>query len=413
VGPSGPLLRLPLLLLCCCQSGACSGCKKGSPRLDLAPGARAVEAGAPAEAAGRARWGWTLAREERFEGTDLGRPAWSPDPVPDDGPFADGGLYFRKRGISPPPAYRVTQSFGQSGWLTVEAYSRSSATPYASLVSVVADPDRPENRVLRLASPRNTDAVVVRSSLPLPESYRISLRVGHASFGDGKPGPNGYDGAELAEPWLEQPATTENGFYWLAILDALPRPHNNLWIHHHRKLAIDSDNHYPPWMEIWNGTSFIPSGERPVMLFAVDGRGKGSETAGKPFLSYSAGSWQPSGKIRALDRYRSATWYWLRLTRRGDRFSVELRGEFELGGHQTYGAEIDAAARCVFHYNRAPLPAGSPCVDLGHYPELDPTFPHWPPDQGWPDYFVFGDPHSNFYEGEVYYDDLRLELWQP
>lgn len=29
---------------------------------------------------------------------------------------------------------------------------------------------------------------------------------------------------------------------------------------------------------------------------------------------------------------------------------------------------------------------------------------------GWPEYFMFGDPHTNYYRGEVYYDDLRLEV---
>jgi len=26
---------------------------------------------------------------------------------------------------------------------------------------------------------------------------------------------------------------------------------------------------------------------------------------------------------------------------------------------------------------------------------------------------MFGDPHNNYYEGKVYYDDLRLERWEP
>jgi hypothetical protein len=30
----------------------------------------------------------------------------------------------------------------------------------------------------------------------------------------------------------------------------------------------------------------------------------------------------------------------------------------------------------------------------------------------WPDYFMFGDPHTNYYMGEVYYDDVHLEVWR-
>jgi hypothetical protein len=25
--------------------------------------------------------------------------------------------------------------------------------------------------------------------------------------------------------------------------------------------------------------------------------------------------------------------------------------------------------------------------------------------------FLFGDPHTNYYEGQVFYDDVRLEVW--
>ena len=353
---------LPLLALALCLCGGAVSCRRG----------------------GR----WVAAHEERFEGTDLGAPAWSVDPVPDDGPFSDGGAYFAQKGIRPPRAFRISQSFGQAGWLTVEAYSRSSATPYASLVSVVDDPAAPpaRNRVLRLRSPRHTDAVLIRCSRPLPERYRVSLRVGFASFGDGKPGRNGYAGPARAEPWLDEDATAENGFYWLAVLDALPRPHNNLWIHHHRKLVIDSDNNVPPWTEIWDGrsSSFVRSGERPVMLFALDGRARADDRTGPPFLAWAAGSWQPSGKIRAVDRYLSRTWYRVSLTREGDRFAVELEGDFELGGRRRYQASLDAAAAGVFRHERA-----------------------------WPDYFMLGDPHNNYYEGEVYFDDLRLEIWRP
>jgi hypothetical protein len=353
---------------------------------------------------------WTLAFEERFEGTTLGAPSWIEDPVPDDGPFADGGLYFTDRGVTPPTAFRITQSFGQAGWLTAEAYSRSSDTAWSSLLAVVDDPAGGGNKVLRLATPAHTDGVVIRSSQPLPERYRISLRVGYASYGDGKPGLNGYQGGETAEPWLDADATEENGFYWLAILDARPRPHNNVWIHHHRKLCIDSDNNYPPWMEIWTGQSFVQSGERPIMLLAVDGQGKGLEKSGKPFLSQAAGTWQPSGKIRALDRYKPKTWYQVSLARDGDRFTVAISGDFEFGGQRSHSAELDAASRCVLHYNRTPLPASSPCGDPGHYPSLPADQVIWDPSSSFPDYFMFGDPHNNYYTGEVYFDDVRLEV---
>jgi hypothetical protein len=269
--------------------------------------------------------------------------------------------------------------------------------------------------VLRLASPAHTDATVVRPTQALPDRYRVSLRVGYASFGDGlESGNNGYDGGESAGPWLSgEDATAENGFYWLTILDTVPRPHNNVYIHHHRKVVMDSDNNVPPWMEIWNGSRFIESGEMPLMMIGIDGGGDGSENNGKPFFSYANGAWQPSGEIRAVNSYRPMTWYRASIERTGDQFTLEVSGNFRYGGMQTYVATIDAAGRCIWHYNRAPLPAASPCIDTSRYPSLPGEPPLWPADVTWPDYFMFGDPHNNFYEGEVYYDDVRLEVWRP
>ncbi len=392
-----------------------AGCKNGSkPVVDALPD-RALPDRAGERPTPDAPTGWVTAYQEGFDAADLGKPSWSADPVPDDGPFADGGAYFKQKGVKPPAAFRLTQSFGKDGWLTVESYTRVGATAYSGLVSVVADPAQPGggNKVLRLASPEHTDATVIRSTQPLPERYRVSLRVGHASFGDGKSGLNGYTGGETAEPWSSASAVEENGFYWLAILDAVPRPHNNVWIHHHRKVVMDSDNHYPPWMEIWDGSSFLSSGEHPLMMFAVDGVGPGDEKTGEPFLSYSAGAWQPSGEIRAVDAYKDKTWYTVSVTREGDRFTLQVSGDFQHGGQKTYTAEIDAAARCVFHFNRKALEAGSPCVNSEHYtsPGADQD-PIWPAGVAYPDYFMLGDPHSNYYEGEVYYDDLKLEVWK-
>ena len=30
----------------------------------------------------------------------------------------------------------------------------------------------------------------------------------------------------------------------------------------------------------------------------------------------------------------------------------------------------------------------------------------------WPDWFMFGDPHTNYYRGQVLYDDVQLEVWR-
>jgi hypothetical protein len=389
---------------------ACGG-GGGSGPAGPAGGAPAPGGGGPAAPAGA--HGWVLVASEDFEGGALPAGAFAPDPVPDDGPFADAGVYFTRQGIRPPAAFRATQPFGAGGWLTLEAYTRRADRPTSDLASVVPDPAGGPNHVLRISPRDHTDAAVVRPTAPLPARYRVSLRVGFPSFGDGA-GLNGYSGGETPEPWESGDATRQNGFYWLAILDALPRPHNNVWIHHHRKVVVDTDNHYPAWMEVWDGSRFVWSGVHPIMMFALDGTSPGDEQTGNPFLSWAADAWQPAGKIRAVDRYLPGEWYRLVVERDGARYTIELSGRFAAGGERTYRATVDAEAACVWHWptDADEAARAARCVDEGAFATTSPADHRWPAGGAWPDWFMFGDPHENFYEGEVHFDDVRLEVWK-
>ena len=327
--------------------------------------------------------GWKLAYEENFERFAQPAPRWSLDTYPNDGIFADNGAFFMGLGVVPPVAFRARAAFGTAGWLTVESYSRSSATPFSSLFRVVADPDHPENKVLRVSSPQHTDATVIRPTVALPGRYRICLNVGYANFGSGVSSAtnlNGYLGGERSGPWTNNDATQENGFYWLSILDAEPKPHNNVWIHHHRKVVIDSDNNKLAWTQIWNGQNFIASGEHPVMMFGLDKNGIEDDYIGMPFISYSNGVLQPSGAVRAVDAYKDKTWYHACIERNETQFVLTVSGDFKFGRRKTYTAAINLDR-----------------VEKGLV---------------MPDYFMFGDPHNNYYRGEVYYDDVRLEVWR-
>jgi hypothetical protein len=395
-----------LLLVACSLALAC-GSRSGSSEGAGTPGS-------PSQPPGPSVEGWVVAAREDFEEGSSPAAAFSPDPVPDDGPYADAGPYWTGRGVTPPPAFRATAPLGAGGWLTLESYTRREGATLAEHADLVPDPAGGANRVLRIRSPEHTDATVVRPSAPLPARYRISLRVGFPSFGDGRDGPNGYDGGETAGPWWPVDATDQNGFYWLAVLDALPRPHNNTWIHHHRKIVVDTDNHYPPWMEIWDGTRFVRSGELPVMVIALDGSAPSDAKTGNPFLSWSNGRWQESGLIRAVDAYVPGTWYEVTLERDGPRYTVSLSGRFRHGGERTYVASIDAVAECVWHYpaNAAEAAGAAHCEDGSAMPGVGPEFPRWPAGAVFPEWFMFGDPHANYYEGEVHYDDVTLEVWR-
>ena len=386
----------------------CSGARMAPPA-DVTGADAGI--GGPAEGADAGAHGWVVAYKEDFQQAAVPEAAWVPDPLPDDGPYSDDGAYFRARGVVPPAAYRISAPLGADGWLRIESYTRSSATPLHDLAAVTGDPADPANRVLRIASPAHTDGTVIRPAAPLPDKYRVSLRVGFADFGDGKPGLNGYAGGERAEPWSNDDATTQNGFYWLTILDTLPRPHNNTFIHHHRKVVIDSDNNVPPWMEMFERGAFLLDGRNPIMIFALDGRGTGTETTGKPFISFSADQWQPSGAIRAADAYLPQEWYRVSIERSDGVFTLEISGRFRYGGERTYRASIDAKASCVWHFNRTADEDASACVDESGWPSL-PQIPRWPAGQTWPDWFMFGDPHTNYYRGQVLYDDVQLEVWR-
>jgi len=324
---------------------------------------------------------WVTLYEEGFDSLQVDALSWTPDTYPNDDPYSDNGQFFKRLHVTPPRAFRASATFGRDKWLTVETYSRSPNTRFEDLFSVTPDPESPSNRVLRIQSLFHTDATIIRPTRPLPRRYRICLRIGYAQFGDGKPGranTNGYLGGERSEPWFDEDATEENGFYWLAILDAVPRPHNNIWIQHHRKVAIDSDNNKAAWTLIWNGTQFVASGEHPVMMFAIDAHGSDDDRVGPPFIAYAAGRWQAPGSIRAVDAYRDNTWYHACVERGDGKYSLGVSGDFRFGGKRTYSADIDSGR--VYHA------------------------------QGWPDYFVFGDPHNNYYRGRVYYDDIHLEV---
>src|SRR2546421_9999424 len=97
--------------------------------------------------------GWVLLSREDFQNTAIPDASWEPDPVPDDGPFADRGAFFRARGVVPPVAYRTSAPLGADGWLRLESYSRSASRAFHDLAQVVVDPADPSHRVLPIASP--------------------------------------------------------------------------------------------------------------------------------------------------------------------------------------------------------------------------------------------------------------------
>src|SRR2546430_14789021 len=125
------------LALACLAAAAFAG-SRGEP---LPPGDPATglpdAGGQPGQPDGG---GWVIESEEDFQSADLGAPEWQPDPVPDDGPFSDQGAFFRKQGVVQPQGWRISSPFGRGGWLTLESYTRTRASPVSTHAPIVADP---------------------------------------------------------------------------------------------------------------------------------------------------------------------------------------------------------------------------------------------------------------------------------
>lgn len=294
----------------------------------------------------------------------------------------------------------------------LESYTRSPDRLYSEFITTVPDPHDATNKVLRLRSRDHTDATLLRSEHALVGDVMLRYRIGFMQFdvaranaGDKGQTLQAYEGDESAAPWFDHAAINENGFYWGAIADTQPRPQSNLWWHHHRKFVIDSDNHYPAWMEIWNGHTFERSGDHPVMIFALDGRTPADLATGKPFISYAADTWQSSGKIRAVDQYRFNTWYTVSLIREQRRITFRIEGDFANAGLTHYQASVDLSAVCAWHF---PRDADEARYAKGCESASETSWNDWPKDGVWPDYFFLGDPHINYYEGQLLIDDLHV-----
>lgn len=340
---------------------------------------------------------WKLVFSEDFESLRLAPAAFKPNTLVETDRHADDGAYFQERAaqagkpFEAPFSYRSSTRIGAEGWLQLEGYTQDPKRRAAELFSLQPRPSHPGDHVLRLSSLRHNDGAVLRSAQPLPPQYRVCLQAGFARFGNGRLDVehNGYLGNERAGPWLDMSSVFENGHYWLAILSAEPKPRNNVWIHHHRKVVLDSDNNVYPaedggaWTRIWNGKSFVQSGERPVMIFALD-RDHGDypkkyDRTGQPFLSWAADRWNPEAlvhEIRAADAYLPERWYEVCIQKTVAEYRLSMDGEFKFGGRHKYEAALPRAK--VFD------PSGSP------------------------DYFMTGDPHVNFYRGSMLINDVRL-----
>ncbi|XQW85366.1 hypothetical protein ACOYR1_01155 [Thalassotalea piscium] len=320
---------------------------------------------------------------------------WRIDPQTYDGPYSESGEYYQAQNIIAPTAFRNSINIGKGDWLTAELYTRTEDPILLDYLDVVSDPQDPNNQVLKISTPKHTDGVVLRSKKALPPKYRIKLKIGFAQYGNNTP-LNGYDdGNEKATPWRNLSSVGHNGFYWLSILDSEPKPHNNVWIHHHRKFVIDS----------WNRSGF----NQTVNVIALDGKTQTDSTFGKQFISYVDDQWKRISDV-PVDYYLQNEWYEVSFTRTPLFYEFSISGVFKNAGQKTFTDRINIRKNCVYHYNQTIEELSAGCVDNRAQKILDKDFVAWPAQSAYPEYFMLGEPHINYYEGSVLVDDISLEV---
>jgi hypothetical protein len=132
----------------------------------------------------------------------------------------------------------------------------------------------------------------------------------------------------------------------------------------------------------------------------------GCVDSGNEFLSYTPAGWR-SGPIFA-DQYYEDEAYVFSIERDDDSYEMSVTGTFVHGGRTTYRARRAFRERpIVWHYNRTREEGPGGVFDQVRT-FLGRSLHTWPGEAAYPDYFFFGDPHINYYQGTADFDDLKL-----
>ncbi len=372
--------------------------------------------------------------------------------------YDNDGEYFRTFGgadftrhLDTLGLYRRSFTLGDAGWLTAELAARDTtgdglpdAVPeFRRTVTPGAGPTG------TFEVPSHSSGVILRSTDPLPEEYRVEVSLRAIDFGGRRNGSWHYDGkvngyrpgdCTTNFPWAGAPTwdyalgecdwfdvtTDSNGYYFLSIMDyERPAPRNNVFIHNHRKVVMDGYNRYD-----YTGTGLRycdpttgqlqpyewGSGNGVNMLFMTPER-RYSGQPGTEYLMHSeCGTTYGGGIVSQVDlvpELMPGVGYDFAIERRDGAYVLEVSGFFRNVGWATYRYRqpFDDGEHPVFHYNRTPEEYDGRYDADWTYRDGDTTFVDehiWPAGSAYPDYFLIGVPHTNFYEGSASIDDVRL-----
>ncbi|MGQ9444329.1 hypothetical protein ACEF11_02310 [[Pasteurella] aerogenes] len=361
--------------------------------------------------------------------------------------------------------YRKSIPFGQDGWLTAElAYVDKHQDIPLALPQVVTTSVLKNENALSLVVPRWDGGAIIRPTKPLPAEYRVEVKLRTINFGGKRNGAIEYDGkyngyspsqeCKTSYPWEKQGAIAgrkicdyhnvrkENGFYYLTILDhANPAPHGNLGIHYRRKVILDGYYSFQEWSKnsgICNPKTkklyplFDSSHNVVNAIFVLGDRFKPSNNYFNNGYLFKT----PCGEFEDVnidgkyitneDKFDGIISiaelqpellpeksYVFVVERHKDRYVIEITGDFKHIGDTTIRGErfFIENNKPIWHYNQtAEEYDGRFNTSLIH---KGPTGQYitndtWKKGSAYPDSFIIGDPHLNFYEGDAIIDDIRL-----
>ncbi|WP_407319960.1 hypothetical protein UQW22_05800 [Isoptericola halotolerans] len=380
---------------------------------------------------------------------------WHVDHLDDDGEFyaVQGGDDFERQ-LDAADVLRKRVAFGDHGWLTAELATRDydkDGTPDGSAslnnVDVAGEPSG------RLETGQGSGAIV-RSTEDLPSEYRIEYTLKTLDFGGKRNGSweynggtNGYssEGCNTNWPWMRSgdfsgdaarcnsnfgDVRAENGYYFLAIMDYDdPAPHNNVFIHNHRKVGMDSYSVNGSWSSSYaacdpDSGETIPydqTSANGINSIFFDGSRFRDPTMGyNEFImptecGVKDGSDSEATIVSAAEvqpELMPDATYEFAIERTSSGYTVEMAGDFAGVGPTKfrYHRNFVQDGKPIWHYNQtsdeydgafnSTLTFSGP---FGSYSKEQ-----WPEGSAYPDNFIIGDPHINYYEGSATIDDLRM-----
>lgn len=419
----------------------------------------------PALASGKQNKGkqWRLVYNEPFGKKVPDNAPWVWDRYGDNswdhGPFDDDGQFFFNVGgqafldqLDTFRTYRKVVQFGHKGWLTAELSCRDKDNDGVCEAppSLTRKKVKGAGNVGFIDEPRTDGGLLIRSTDPLPAEYRIEYELKTINFGGTRNGEweydgltNGYkpEGCQTNHPWTTSQSSdyylrpycewsdvrSANGFYNLAIADYPAAPYNNIMNHNTMKVRMDTYNTRGTSFRVCNpetGEFYRSSDNSFFMSFIslpqIGGGGSGFFYPPAMTPTDCGINFGPlPGVINTADQPAQIVpesmpknYYTFAIERDKTGFTLEVSGHFKFGGERTfrYHRDFIQDGRPIWHYNQTPEEYDGQFDTLWTYegPFGSFTSHTWPAGSAYPDYFIIGDPHSQYYEGTASVDNIRL-----